>query len=132
MNRIYNVSFKEITPVVETLKSLPNTHLVEIDGNNIQSWKEYIAVIENGFKFPTSCIDTMCGYSDWIRDLEWLKKDAYSLVIYDYNKFLRKDKALKRIIMEDFRDSILPWWQEDVVKYVVEGKAKQFNIYLVD
>ena len=75
---------------------------------------------------------SLASYNDWMKDLDWFGKDSYILIIRNYKSFLANDLPLKEMIMEGFRDYILPWWQEDVEKYVVEGKAKPFNIYLVD
>ena len=67
-----------------------------------------------------------------MRDLEWLGKDEYALIIYNYENFLEQDLSLKKVIMDDFAESIMPWWQDEVETCVVGGKAKPFNVYIVD
>jgi len=64
-------------------------------------------------------------------DLDWLGKKSYILIIHDYSKFLMQDLECKKMIMEIFNDEILPWWQKNIEKYVINGKSKPFNVYLV-
>ena len=131
-NSINYISVKDSEKIIQKARNHIGTHLVELQGNEIQSWKDYIRRIEVDFEFPTQCADIWARYMDWIRDLSWLGKEAYVLVIHDYTSFLRKDLKLKKGIIESFTDYILPWWQEDVVNCVVGGRAKPFNVYLVD
>lgn len=131
-NQILRVSVKEVKEIIQELKISANLHIVELQGKGIQSWEDYITEVEKAFEFPTTCIDSPDRYLDWIRDLDWLNKEGYVLVIYDYNIFLENEPALKKDMIRLFTDIILPWWQEDVEKCVVEGKAKPFNVYLVD
>jgi hypothetical protein len=135
-NKIHYVNALEAAEIAQKTRDSGNLHLVEIQGKKIQSWEDYIIKIENLFRFPTTCIDNMDRYEDWITDLDWLEKDGYVLIIHNYKNFLEQDLLLKDIIMEGFADMILPWWQGDdedsVVHCVVGGEAKPFNVYLVD
>ncbi|KQL34056.1 hypothetical protein AN960_20570 [Bacillus sp. FJAT-25509] len=74
----------------------------------------------------------MDRYLDWIRDLDWIEKDSFAIVIYNYNDFLNTELELKDIIINTFKDTILPFWEEEVERVVVEGKAKSFKVYLVE
>lgn len=58
----------------------------------------------------------MYRYLDWIRDLEWLNKEAYVLIINDYNLFMRNNTDLKNEIISDFKEVILSFWQDEVEK----------------
>ncbi|BBI33836.1 barstar family protein [Cohnella abietis] len=107
-------------------------HIAEISGAYIQTWEEYVTEIQSKFIFPTACIDSMDRYLDWIRDLDWLGKDGYALIIYDFSEFLKNAPKLKQEIVADFTDIILPFWQEEVEEVVVGAKAKAFMVYLVD
>jgi len=131
-NKIYDISAKDARIIIQNADISSNLLLVEIQGKSIQSWGDYIKNIQNAFKFPTDCLNSMDRYLDWIRDLGWLEKDSYTLIIHDFTTFLEQDLALKKIIMDDFRDIILSWWERDVELYVVEGKAKPFNTFLVN
>ena len=131
-NKVLSVNSKNIEIIKKELISNCNVHLVEIDGKQIQSWGDYILAIQNNFKLPTPCFDSVDRYLDWMRDLDWLKKEEYILIVTNYNKFLKNDSELKKQIIADFIDIILPFWQDEVEEVVVEGKAKLFIVYLVD
>jgi hypothetical protein len=95
-NKIYNINVEDVDKIVQEANASNNLHLAEVQGKEIQSWKDYIKKIENIFKFPTSCTNNIDRYLDWIRDLDWLKKDSYILIIYDYKSFLEQDLSLKK------------------------------------
>jgi len=130
-NEICEVHNENIEKIKGELESSSNLHLVELHGKQIQSWEDYIGKMEDAFKLPTQWPNTIDSYNDWMTDLEWLGRDSYALIIYDYQNFLENDLALKNIVIQDFQELILPWWQGEVEKCVVGGKAKSFNIYLV-
>ena len=132
VNKIYHINTEEVERILQKAYQDKSMHLIEIQGNHVQSWNDYIINIEEKMKFPTSCIDSIDRYLDWIRDLSWLNKDGHIIVIYDYATFLLKDPQMKEIIMTSFQDSVLPFWQKDVEHCVVGGRAKLFNVYLVD
>jgi len=129
-NKVYYVSQKEMADLRKTLQRDDSLYIADINGNAIQSLQDYLNTVNELFKFPipTRGLD---GYLDWIRDLDWLMKDGYALIINDFSKFINKDFHMKNRIVEDFEKVVLPWWQEEVEKCVVEGKAKPFNVYLV-
>lgn len=130
-NKVYYVTQKEMDGIKETIQKDDSLYVANINGSTIKSLQEYLKIVNELFKFPipTRGLD---GYLDWIRDLDWLMKDGYVLIINDFSKFLNDDLQLKNKIVDDFKKVVLPWWQEEVEKCVVEGKAKPFNVYLVD
>lgn len=67
-----------------------------------------------------------------MEDLMWIDADSYLLIIYNYKKFMNNDEKTKKIIIEAFNDSILPWCDSEVEKYCVGGSRKDFNVLLVD
>lgn len=133
---INNLVLKTNSEEIESLKAElaidDRLLIVELKGANIQSWEDYISEIQLKFQFPTSCLDSMDRYLDWIRDLEWLDKDGYVLIINRYSDFIKDNSKLKNEIISDFTEVILPFWQEEVQDVAVEGKAKPFMVYLVD
>ncbi len=131
-NSIQVVKNEELAQIMSNKMRKEQIFYVELDGNEIETGNDYLSHIETKFKFPTSCINNWDGYLDWIRDLSWLEKEEYILVINHFSKFLCRDVILKNEIISQFEDTILPFWQEEVERVVVEGKAKPFLVYLVD
>lgn len=103
-----------------------------IDGRNIQTKEEYLKIISIEFKFPIYPNLTWDGYLDWIQDLEWLKSEGYILIIKNFKSLCNKERGVKELIINQFENAILPYWEDEVVHCVVGGKAKSFNVYLID
>jgi len=129
-NKIFKASQPEVEVILKNVNS--DIHVVEIDGRKIQSWQDYISEIETKMKFPTTCIDSIDRYLDWITDLTWLEKKGYILIIYNFTEFIKNDLSLKSELIEDFKRTILPFWQEEIKEVVVNGEPQRFNVYLVD
>ncbi len=134
-NRIIRISEENFLMEFNEINTRYNTYKLKLDGEEIQSWEDYITVIQDKLKFPTSCLDSIDRYLDWITDLTWLDEEkpieAYVIVIKNYRLFLSKNDNLKNLIITDFADSILPFWEEEVKKVVVEGEPKIFCVYLL-
>lgn len=130
-NKMQYVSSKEMIDIMKTLKKNESIYFAEMDGRTVQCQISFLNAMNELFKFPIPA-RSFDGYFDWIRDLDWLKKDEYILVINNFKEFMNSDSALKKQIITDFEEIVLPWWQEGVEKYVAEGKTKPFNVYLVD
>jgi hypothetical protein len=131
-NIVQKIDEEEFLIIKKKSEETDSVFLVVLDGKEIKSGNDYILHIQSLFKFPTSCIDNWDGYLDWIRDLSWLNKEEYILVINNFLQFLKDDIAMKQDIISLFEEVILPFWQEEVERVVVDGKPKPFNVYLID
>ena len=129
-NKIYYISSKKMQYLKTEFNKKKDVFIVGIDGNLIQDEGEFLDVMTEKFKFPYH-VNGFDGYLDWIRDLEWLGKEEYILIISNFSNFIKRNDSLKKIIIEDIEDIILPWWEKEVEDCVVEGKAKSFNVYFV-
>jgi len=112
-----------------------NIFIAELEGKNIDHMDGYLGAINKILQFPKPSEHyrlSYDGYLDWVRDLEWLNADGYILIINNYASFMKNDATIKNEIIDDFKQIILPWWENEVEQCVVEGKAKSFNVYLVD
>lgn len=121
-NIVKEIKKSMIKSIMDTINNKEHTFVVEINVHSIQSWKGYISEIQREFNFPTSCYDSVDRYLDWMRDLSWLEKESYIIIINNFKQFLKKDLKLKREIISDFEEIILPYW---------ERKSKLFLVYLV-
>ena len=130
-NSIINVDLKTLETIIKSIKN-SNVYIVKIKGEMIQCWEDYIFEIQNKFNFPTSCLDSVDRYLDWMRDLQWIIEEKIVLVIYNYKCFLRNNTKLKNELILDFKEVILPYWEGEVKAEVVEGVPRSHTIYLVD
>jgi len=128
-NEISKLSYYEVSQILE---AAPDDFLIVIlNGESIQTWEQYILLIEEKMRFPTSCIDSIDRYEDWICDLDWLGKSGYIIVIYNSAKFMNDNPQIKETIFSGFEELILPWWQHEVEE-CSPRKISPFNVYLVD
>ncbi len=130
-NKIMYVSKEEIEKVKGNLKQDNETYIVEIKGKECLCLSEYLNFMSELLKFPIKA-KGLDGYNDWMRDLSWLDKKQIIIIIDNFQVFLQKDISSKKAILEDFREIILPWWESEVVDYVVGGETKRMLLYLVD
>lgn len=131
-NKIIETSEDEYLTFLNKTKAKYHTLLVELDGNAIGSWSDYILAIESGFHFPSSCLDSMDRYLDWITDLGWFDYDAFLILIKNAGSFLQNDTELKEELLSDFREIILPFWESEVEQVVAGGVRKYFTVVLVN
>ncbi|MCL1858087.1 MAG: barstar family protein [Oscillospiraceae bacterium] len=130
-NKIYNLRYEDFIETENAFRKDKNLFVAEIDGREIKNEQDYFNKISDICNFPTIS-KSFGSHNDWIGDLDWLEKDSYAIIIYNYNEFIKDDLKAKNHIIENFIDFVLPWWETEVIKCVAEGKAKPFNVYLVD
>jgi hypothetical protein len=130
-NKIYYVSNFEMDKIKKRLYENTSLFIAEMYGSNIKNLEVYFNVVSEIFKFPIAS-HNFAGYEDWMRDLGWLKKEGYIFIIYEFDKFMEQDLFRKDDIISEFKEIILPWWQDEVEKCVVDGHVKPFKIYLVE
>ena len=102
-NKIYYISSKKMQYLKTEFNKKKDVFIVEIDGNLIQDEGEFLDVMTEKFKFPYH-VNGFDGYLDWIRDLEWLGKEEYILIISNFSNFIKRNDSLKKIIIEDIED----------------------------
>jgi hypothetical protein len=117
--------------IIEKIKEKKNIYIVEINGKGCSDISTYFNIISEKFKFPikTKSYDS---YNSWMKDLSWILNEKIVIIIYNYDSFLKNDIKAKKIIEKLFIDSILPWWDTEVCKYVLCGKKKSFNVYCIE
>ena len=94
----------------------PCQHVLKLDGRRIQTESDWLYSMAELFMFP---VYTENGNIPWFRG-------AFE------NEMLRNEPEVKEYVMNNLKDTVLPWWESEVVNCVVEGKRKSFNVYLVD
>lgn len=108
-----------------------NYYIFTIDGNKVSTKKEFFDAVETLFSFPTSCKNKVSRFDDWMMDLSWLDSDrGICIVIDNFERFLRDDPEFKDLVMDDFRQDILPFWEETVLTTVKDGKTRKMDVVI--
>lgn len=109
--------------------------VVTLDGTTIQSVPELFDAMEKAYGFRVSGGSwgrNWSAFSDMMRDLWWIDSDRLVLFILHFDRMLAHYPAEKERLTRRFTNSILPFWEKDVLNCVVGGKTKEFTVYLVD
>lgn len=116
---------------VNTNYIVENYYIFTIDGNKVSTKKEFFDAVEILFSFPTSCKNKVSRFDDWMMDLSWLDSDrGICIVIDSFEHFLRDDPEFRDLVMDDFRQDILPFWEETVLTTVKDGKTRKMDVVI--
>ena len=131
-NKIISLSSDDFAQVVShELADDAGVFVGYLDGSAIATTQDFLDQVSVVFRFPfPSC--NVDSFLDWIRDLQWLGTQRYVLVIRDFAHFMSQDQPGLDSIAGALIACVLPWWRGEVERCVVEGRAQQFDIYLVD
>lgn len=132
-NNVIFISKKESNSLYS--KTQEDILKVIIDGEKICSWSDYWNAISNAFSFPelpSYMKPDYHSYYDLMTDLSWLKNENIILIFENADSFLANDLQLKNNIIKDFKEFLLPFWEEEASKTVVNGKKKNFSVYFVE
>ncbi|EAC2784888.1 barstar family protein [Listeria monocytogenes] len=127
-NEILSVNTIDILELEKNAKK-NECYIVNIQGGNIQTKKSFLELMTEKFLLPDST--GWDSFTDWMTDLSWIDNPCFCIIIKDYTDFLKKDIESKEIVMEIFKEDILPFWENGVTQTVVEGKPRSFKVYLV-
>ncbi|ARW14149.1 barstar family protein [Lactiplantibacillus plantarum] len=123
---INSIDIKKLRNRMKTL----NYYIVEVPGAKIQTKRSFLDFMGEKFSMPD--YQGWDAYADWMKDLSWIPNRRICVIIDDYSSFLRKDSKARKDSIELFKDDILPFWEKDVLKFVVGGKTRVFKVYLVN
>lgn len=132
-NNVIFISKKESNNLYS--KTQEDVFKVIIDGEKICSWSDYWNTISNAFSFPelpSYMKPDYHSYYDLMTDLSWLKNENIILIFKNADSLLANDLQLKNNIIKDFKEFLLPFWEEEASKTVVNGKKKNFSVYFVE
>jgi len=131
VNQLIEVDTEEYQTLFDALQQSA-IFVAVIEGKRIANLSQYLEAVWKAFKFPQTGHVNYYAYLDWICDLSWLHADGYALILKDYPDFMSDDTRNRDIVINSLSDKVLTWWQSDIEQFQVEGKAKPFNVYLVD
>ncbi|SEO94389.1 Barstar (barnase inhibitor) [Amphibacillus marinus] len=127
-NQILHVQQNKATELIKHTEK-EDWYIVNIHGNSIQTKNDFLELMKEEFLLP-DC-SGWDSFIDWMTDLSWIDRRCFCIVINDYENFLKEDNESKEIIIEIFEEDILPFWEKDVMKTVVNGEPRTFKLYLV-
>lgn len=130
-NKIVYVTKDEAEVIKENSMYNKDIFFAEINGAQIRTEEEYVQAMVDAFVFPHELPGMKLGwYKDYICDLMWIEQKDIVMLVHDYGLMLLDELNTKKIIMDDFEEIILPWWEGEVVGHMVGGEPRGFLIYL--
>ena len=105
---------------------------VEIDGEKIKNYNDFISEMQMKFKFPRDCQGYVDRYLDWMRDLSWIKADKIKITVRNVSHFMVNNPADRKEALQDLYEIILPFWKLEADKVIVGGKKRDFTLSLTN
>lgn len=133
MNTLYKMT-KEEFEKEKILYRHNDVKYIVMDGTGINTYEEYFNRLWEVFDFekiPEGWEKDYHTEYDFMTDDDFLPAEKYTFVIKNYDEFMKNNKWEKENLEDTYENYLLPFWDEEVERVVVEGKRKDFNIYLV-
>ena len=130
-NKIVYVAKEKAEEIKNCLLYNGDNFIAEIEGAKIRTESDFVRAMSNAFAFPCELPAMKIGwYNDYICDLMWIEQKNIVLIIHEFDLMLCDEPELKKVILDDFEEIILPWWDGDVVGHMVGGTPRKFLVYL--
>lgn len=133
MNKLYRMT-KEEFEKRNILYKYNDVKYIVMDGKGIGTYEQYFDKLWEVFNFSEIPDDWEKDYhteDDFMTEMDELTEDKYIFIIKNYDEFLANNIEEKAEIEDYYENYLLPFWDEEVERVVVEGKRKDFDIYLV-
>lgn len=133
MNELYRMT-KEEFEKRKILYKYNDVKYIVMDGKGIETYEQYFDKLWEVFNFseiPDGWEKDYHTEDDFLTEMDELPDDKYIFVIKNYDEFLANNIEEKAEIEDYYENYLLPFWDEEVERVVVEGKRKDFDIYLV-
>ena len=108
-----------------------NDFNLNIDGKKVQSERDAIEILANSFNIDDLQDGNWDALADCLERPDYIIPDSINIFINNSRDLFIKDERSKNIFLEILSDTV-SWWEEDVERYIVDGKRKTFNVYLLD
>ena len=133
MNTLYKMT-KEEFEKKKILYKFNDVKYIVMDGAGIETYEQYFDKLWEVFGFseiPEGFKKDYYTEDDFMTEMDELTNEKYVFVIKNYDEFLISNPKVRKRIEDYYENYLLPFWDEEVERVVVEGKRKDFNIYLV-
>ena len=104
---------------------------LNIDGKTVQSEKDVVQILAEGFNIDDLQDGNWDALSDRLQRSNYIHQERIIIFLNNSNDLFIKDVNSKNTFLEILSDTV-SWWEEDVERYIVDGKRKTFNVYLLD
>ena len=108
-----------------------NDFNLNIDGKKVQSERDAIEILANRFNINDLQDGNWDALFDRLQRSNYIHPERINIFINNSRDLFIKDENSKNTFLEILSD-IVSWWEEDVERYIVDGKRKTFNVYLLD
>lgn len=112
------------------VKSFNDCNL-NIDGKKVQSERDAIEILAKSFNIDDLQDGNWDALSDRLQRSNYIHPERINIFINNSRYLFIKDENSKNTFLEILSDTV-SWWKEDVERYIVDGKRKTFNVYLLD
>lgn len=133
MNKLYRMT-KEEFEKKKILYKFNDVKYIVMDGKGIETYEQYFDKLWEVFNFseiPDGWEKDYHTEDDFLTEMDELPDDKYIFVIKNYDEFLANNIEEKAEIEDYYENYLLPFWDKEIERVVVEGKRKDFDIYLV-
>lgn len=101
-----------------------------IDGEKIKNYADFIYAMQYKLCFPCDCFGSIDCYLDWMRDLSWIKADRIIVKIKCAPLFMVENPQERNLILNDFIDIIIPFWENESKAVIIDGTKKTIMLCL--
>ena len=108
-----------------------NDFNINIDGKKVQSERDAIEILAKSFNINDLQDGNWDALSDRLQRSNYIHSERINIFINNSRYLFIKDENSKNTFLEILSDTV-SWWKEDVERYIVDGKRKTFNVYLLD
>lgn len=133
MNKLYRMT-KEEFEKKKILYKFNDVKYIVMDGKGIETYEQYFDKLWDVFNFseiPDGWKKDYHTEDDFLTEMDELPDDKYIFVIKNYDDFLANNIEEKTEIEDYYENYLLPFWDKEIERVVVEGKRKDFDVYLV-
>lgn len=133
MNKLYRMT-KEEFEKKKILYKFNDVKYIVMDGKGIETYEQYFDKLWDVFNFseiPDGWEKDYHTEDDFLTEMDELPDDKYIYIIKNYDDFLANNIEEKAEIEDYYENYLLPFWDKEIERVVVEGKRKDFDIYLV-
>ena len=104
---------------------------LHIDGKTVQSEKDVVQILAEGFNIDDLQDGNWDALADRLERPDYIIPDSINIFINNAKYLFINDEISKNIFLEILSDTVL-WWDGGVERYIVGGKRKKFNVYIIE